>query len=166
LHKITGEIAVEQMNRTNGLLGRPVEWVLLDDQSKADVTRTLYERLITLDKVDLLIGPYGTAAILSAMAVAQRYNKVLIHHSFGIPKLATYPMHFPSNGMASEPDKVVPSKLIDALESTRRPPKTVAIVSSKFPSIQFISAGAKEVFPARGVKVVLHLEFEFGTRDF
>jgi branched-chain amino acid transport system substrate-binding protein len=166
LHKIAGEIAVEQMNRANGLLGRPVEWVLLDDQSKADVTRTLYERLITVDKVDLLIGPYGTASILSAMAVAQRYNKVLIHHSFGIPKLATYPMHFSSNGMASEPDKVVPSKLIDALESTKRPPKTVAIVSSKFPSIQFISTGAKEVFPARGVKVVLHLEFEFGMRDF
>ena len=83
IHKIAGEIAVEQMNKRNGLLGRPVEWVLLDDQSKADVTRTLYERLITVDKVDLLMGPYATGSILSAMAVAQRYNKVLPHHSFG-----------------------------------------------------------------------------------
>src|SRR5262245_51191394 len=79
VHKITGEIYVEQLNKKNGLLGRPVEWVLLDDQSKPDVARTLYERLITVDKVDLLIGPYATGAILSAMGVAQRYDKMLVH---------------------------------------------------------------------------------------
>src|SRR6266567_3103758 len=59
LHKIAGEIYVEELNRGNGLLGRPVEWVLLDDQSKADLTRNLYEKLITVDKVDLLMGPYA-----------------------------------------------------------------------------------------------------------
>ncbi|MEK7879622.1 MAG: ABC transporter substrate-binding protein, partial [candidate division NC10 bacterium] len=58
IHKIVGEIYVERLNEKNGLLGRPVEWVLLDDQSKPDVTRSLYERLITVDKVDLIIGPY------------------------------------------------------------------------------------------------------------
>src|SRR2546425_9696915 len=84
VHKIAGEISIEQINKRDGLLGRPVEWVLLDDQSKADVTRTLYERLITVDKVDLLVGPYATNAILSALAVAQRYQKMLVHHSFGI----------------------------------------------------------------------------------
>src|SRR6266540_6963612 len=85
LHKITGEIYVEELNRGNGLLGRPVEWVLLDDQSKPEVTRSLYERLITVDKVDLLMGPYATGAIIAAMGVAQRYQKILIHHSFGMP---------------------------------------------------------------------------------
>src|SRR5437899_8532079 len=94
LHKIAGEVYVEELNRGQGLLGRPVEWVLLDDQSKPEVTRTLYERLITVDKVDLLMGPYATTAILAAMAVAQRYQKMLIHHTFGLPHLAKYEMHF------------------------------------------------------------------------
>src|SRR5262249_20793064 len=53
LHRIAGEIYVEELNKSNGLLGRPVEWVLLDDQSKPDLTRSLYEKLITVDKVDL-----------------------------------------------------------------------------------------------------------------
>ena len=53
LHKIAGEIYVDELNKGNGLLGRPVEWVLLDDQSKPDLTRSLYEKLITVDKVDL-----------------------------------------------------------------------------------------------------------------
>src|SRR5881396_2525203 len=56
VHKITGEIYVEQLNRRNGLLGRPVEWVLLDDQSRPDLARTLYEQLLTVDKVDLIVG--------------------------------------------------------------------------------------------------------------
>src|SRR5688572_30193886 len=71
LHKIAGEVYIEELNRGNGLLGRPVEWVLLDDQSKPEVTRSLYERLITVDKVDLLMGPYATGAIIAAMGVAQ-----------------------------------------------------------------------------------------------
>src|SRR6266498_4164003 len=96
VHQIVGEIYVEHLNKKNGLLGRPVEWIVKDDQSKPEVARTLYEQLITVDKVDLLMGPYATGAILSAMGVAQRYNKVLIHHTFGIPSLAKYEMHFPA----------------------------------------------------------------------
>jgi ABC-type branched-subunit amino acid transport system substrate-binding protein len=166
VHKIAGEISIEQINKRNGLLGRPVEWVLLDDQSKPDVTRTLYERLITVDKVDLIMGPYATGAILSAMGVAQRYSKLLIHHSFGIPKLATYAMQFPASPLSHDPDKVVPNKLIDALESTAKPPKTIAVVTSKFPSVHFISLGARDVAATRGLKVALFLEYEFGNRDF
>jgi branched-chain amino acid transport system substrate-binding protein len=166
IHKIAGEIYVEELNKANGLLGRPVEWVLLDDQSKPDLARSLYEKLITVDKVDLIIGPYATGAILSAMSVAQRYNKVYVHHSFGMPHLAKYEMHFPTAAFGPEPNRTVPAGVFDALAATSKPPKTVAIVTSKFPSAQFQSSGAKEVAEKRGLKVVLYLEYEFGTRDF
>lgn len=166
IYKIAGEIWVEQVNQKNGLLGRPVEWVLLDDQSKPDVTRSLYERLITVEKVDLLMGPYGTAAILAALPVAQRYQKMLISTTLGIPHLAKYTMHIPVNSFGPDPDKTTPAKLYAALASTARPPRTIAIVTSKFPSAQFISSGARDAAAARGLSVVLYLEYEFGTRDF
>jgi ABC-type branched-subunit amino acid transport system substrate-binding protein len=166
LHKIAGEIYVEELNRGNGLLGRPVEWVLLDDQSKPDLTRSLYEKLITVDKVDLLMGPYATSGILSAMTVAQRYNKILPHHSFGMPHLAKYEGHFPTAAFGPEPNRTVPTTVFDALAATSKPPKTVAILTSKFPSAQFQSFGAKEVAEKRGLNVVLYLEYEFGTRDW
>src|ERR1700688_3179105 len=57
VHQIVSEIYVEELNKGGGLLGRPVEYVLLDDQSKPDVARTLYERLVTSDKVDFILGP-------------------------------------------------------------------------------------------------------------
>ena len=166
LHKIAGEIYIEELNKANGLLGRPVKWVLLDDQSKPDVARSLYEKLITVDKVDLLMGPYATSGILAAMGVAQRYQKVLPHHSFGMPHLAKYEMHFPTAPFGPQPNVTVPTTVFDALAATATPPKSVAIVTSKFPSAQFLSAGARDVAAKRGLKVALYLEYEFGTRDW
>jgi branched-chain amino acid transport system substrate-binding protein len=42
VHKVVGEIYVEQLNKRGGLLGRQVEWIVRDDQSKPDLARTLY----------------------------------------------------------------------------------------------------------------------------
>jgi branched-chain amino acid transport system substrate-binding protein len=166
VHKLVGEIYVEQLNQRDGLLGRPVEWVLKDDQSKADLARTLYEQLITVDKVDLLLGPYATGNILSAMGVAQRYDKVLIHHTFGIPSLAKYDKQFPTWSLGPDPATTFPTTLFNALAASPKPPKTIAVVTSKFPSVQFMSMGAREVAKKRGLNEVLFLEWEFGNRDF
>ena len=166
IHKLVGEFYVEELNKKNGLLGRPVEWVLKDDQSRPDLARTLYEQIVTVDKVDLLIGPYATANILSAMGVAQRYNKVLIHHTFGIPSLAKYDMHFPTWATGHVPEVTLPNMMFDALNAGPKPPKTIAIVTSKFPATHFMSVGARDIAKKRGLSEVLYLEWEFGNRDF
>ena len=165
-HKLVGEIYVEQLNARGGLLGRKVEWLVKDDQSKPELARTLYEQLITSDKVDLLMGPYATGNILSAMGVAQRYNKVLVNHTMGIPSLSKYEMAFPSWSLGSDPGNTVPNTVFDALAASPKPPKTVAFVTSKFPSIHFLSLGAREVAKKRGLQEILFLEWDFGNRDF
>ena len=166
VHKVVGEIFVEELNKKDGLLGRPVEWIVKDDQSKPDLARTLYEQLITVDKVDLLLGPYATGAILSAMGVAQRYNKVLVHHTFGMPHLAKYDMQFATWALGPNPAETFTTLLYDALAKSAKPPKTIAVVTSKFPSVHFLSVGAREMAKKRGLKEVLYLEWEFGNRDF
>jgi branched-chain amino acid transport system substrate-binding protein len=166
VHKVVGEIYVEELNKRGGLLGRRVEWIVKDDQSKPDLARTLYEQLVTADKVDLLIGPYATGAILSAMGVAQRYNKVLIHHTFGIPSLAKYEMQFPAWSLGPEPQTTTPNTVLDALAASPKPPKTIAVVTSKFPSVHYIALGAREVAKKRGLNEVLFLEWDFGNLDY
>lgn len=166
VHKLTGEIYVDDLNERGGLLGRPVEWILKDDQSKPDVARTLYEQLVTSDKVDLLIGPYATGNILSAMGVAQRYNKMLVHHTFGIPKLAKYERQFPAWSLGPDPETTTPTMLLDMLEQSPNPPKRVAVVTSKFPSVHFVSLGARDIVKRRGLEEVLFLEWDFGNRDY
>lgn len=166
IHKIAGEIYIERLNKQGGLLGRPVEWVVLDDQSKPDLARTLYERLVTVDKVDLLVGPYGTGTILSAMAVAERHGKMLIHNSFGLPKLAKYDMQFPVYSLGIAPEETFSNTVFDALAASAKPPRTIAIVTNKFPSAHFFSGGARAAAKKRGLTEVLYLEYELGNRDF
>src|SRR5918999_2282930 len=58
----------EQKNVAGGLLGRPVRMVLYDDQSDPATGARLYERLLTEDQVDLVLGPYSSSV---TQAVAQ-----------------------------------------------------------------------------------------------
>ncbi len=166
MQKLSGDIFVEQLNKRGGLLGRQVEWVLKDDQSKPEITRTLYEKLIAEDKVDLIIGPYATGAILSAMGVAQRYNKVLLHNTFGLPAQAKYDMQFSVSGGAYAIESVWPKLVLDSVAASNKPPKNIAIVTSKFPSVFFVTEGAREEAKKRGLKENLYLDWEFGNRDF
>ena len=68
----------DEVNAAGGLLGRPVELRLRDDQSDAARTAVVYAELIR-QKADLLIGPYGSAATLMAGAEAERAQRVLIN---------------------------------------------------------------------------------------
>jgi branched-chain amino acid transport system substrate-binding protein len=166
VHQIASEVFVDQINQKGGLLGRPVQYVLLDDQSKPDVARTLYERLLTSDKVDLILGPYGTAAILAAMGVAARYKKLFIQNTMGTPQLATYEWHFAATVGGAEPNKTTPAIVLDAYASTGHPPASIFIAVTKFPSAIFMAEGMRDLAKARGIKVLEYLEYDFGTRDF
>src|SRR5581483_7650241 len=54
------ELWRDDVNAKGGLLGRPVELVYYDDQSTPSNVPGIYTKLITVDKVDLLLGPYAT----------------------------------------------------------------------------------------------------------
>lgn len=69
----------EACNEAGGLLGRPVRLRLLDDRSEASTALVLYTRLIEQDRVDLLIGPFGSAASVAAAATAERARRVLVN---------------------------------------------------------------------------------------
>lgn len=166
VHKIATELFIEQLNAQNGLLGRPIEWVLLDDQSKPDLARSLYEKLLTVDKVDLIMAPYATANILAAMGVAQRYGKLYIQNTMGIPKLGTYDMQFPAGPFGPTPEKDFPELVLAALGTTPHPPKSISVVTSKFPSAQYMSMGMRDVAQKAGLPLSLYLEYEFATLDY
>jgi len=68
----------DDVNAKGGLLGRPVKLIIYDDESSADKGVGLYERLITVDKVDLLLGPYTSTIIYPVGRVSEKYKMVLL----------------------------------------------------------------------------------------
>ncbi|MCC7271752.1 MAG: amino acid ABC transporter substrate-binding protein [Alphaproteobacteria bacterium] len=69
----------EQLNAKGGLLDRPVELKIYDDKSDPATAARLTERLITNDKVDLLLSPYGSAGTSTASAVSEKHRVVMIN---------------------------------------------------------------------------------------
>jgi len=62
------------INARGALLGRAVEIVHYDDQSSPEKSAELYEKLITVDKVDLLVGPYASNVTLAASKIAEKHQ--------------------------------------------------------------------------------------------
>src|SRR5215470_6951464 len=75
---LTLEIWRDDVNAAGGLLGRPVELVYYDDQSNPANVPSIYTKLLNVDKVDLLLGPYATNMAAPAMPVIMEANKLTI----------------------------------------------------------------------------------------
>lgn len=81
-YRILYEAAVEQINADGGLLGRPVELVIYDDESTPETAQGLYQRLINEDQVDLLLTPYTTLIGGSVLPAVRPTGKLLVNAGF------------------------------------------------------------------------------------
>src|SRR5262249_6796557 len=68
----------DDVNAHGGLLGRPVELVVYDDQGNPALTPGTYPKLFDFEKVDLLIGPYGSNPTAPVMPLVKRRDLLLI----------------------------------------------------------------------------------------
>ena len=174
IHKVAGDLFVETLNESGGLLGRTVVWEPLDDESVPDQAAAIYERVISEDGVDLIMGPYGTGTITAAMAVAEREGFVYPHHTASLTYVYTYACHFPTWPTGIETNITNPNLVYDALEESGNPPETIAFVMNEFPGTQYIgygppnsdAGGAISEAEKRGWEVVAEINFPLGTSDW
>ncbi len=174
IHRIAGEQFVEQLNANGGLLGRQVEWQVLDDESDPAQITTLYERLINQEQVDLVIGPYATPNIIPAVAVAERAGYVLPHHTAIHAPLLAYECQFPGWSMDPEPDVFTSRLLFDLLASLPQPPETIALVTNQSGSTQPMTQGFESgegggmagIAAEYDLEVVAELPYPPGNQDW
>ena len=174
LHEVAGRAFVENLNANGGLLGRPVEWLVLDDESSPETAAAIYERLITEEEVDLLMGPYGTGSITAGMNVAARYGYVFPHHTASLTYVYDYEYHFPAWFIGLNTHITTNEILFDALASSGVEPGTVAVVTNQFPGSINLAfgndvldpGGAATIAENYGWEVVLEVEYPSGTTDF
>lgn len=167
LHDIADELALKRINDTGGFLGRPVQRLVYDDRSDVSQIPPLYERLITQDKVDFILGPYATPLIAAAMPVAEKYRKLYIFDTYTLPHRATYELAFSSWATGYNPHIEWPTLLFDALQnSAGKLPRTLAIVHSTHPGATFIASGVPDIARRFGIEIVDTIRYEAGTTDF
>ena len=72
------QIWEEDINAKGGLLGRPVKLIYYDDQTNPATVPALYQKLLDVDKVDIVIGGYGTNLLAPAMPVVIQKKKMFM----------------------------------------------------------------------------------------
>ena len=88
----------DEVNAKGGILGRKVELVAYDDQSSAAQAPAIYSKLIDIDKVDILLSPYGTNVAGPTLPIAMERGRLLFGmFVIGLNAKANYDRYF-SNG--------------------------------------------------------------------
>src|ERR1700730_6918119 len=152
----------EQANARGGLAGRPSESFVYDDRSDPATAARLYERLITSDKVDLVISSLGSATAATGSAGAEKHKMLMINGGGAAEAIQQRGFKYvfqTAARISSYADGVLPM-------IQKYGVKSVALVSRDYAAARDISKAIKQTIDGKDVKVVIDEYFPAGTADF
>ncbi|RMB79595.1 amino acid ABC transporter substrate-binding protein [Streptomyces shenzhenensis] len=165
--RLAHEIWREDINARGGLLGRPVEFVRYDDRGDASLVPGMYERLIDEDKVDLVIGGYGTNTLLPAMPLVMERQRFFVGlMGLGVNNALVYPKYFAMIPTGPDPNAALTEGFFELAAQQNPRPTTVALVSADAEFSRNPVLGAKDNAEKYGIKVVHEVTYPLSTEDF
>jgi len=161
------EIWRDDVNAKGGLLGRPVELVYYDDQSNPSNVPTIYSKLISVDKVDLLLGPYATNMAAAAMPTITQNNKTTITMlAIGVNSHFNYNRYFSMVPVGPEGVKAFSRGFFELAAAQNPKPKSVALLAADAEFAKTASDGARENAKALGFDIIYDKTYPPNTSDF
>jgi branched-chain amino acid transport system substrate-binding protein len=152
----------KHVNEKGGILGRKIEFLIYDDKSDAKGAVGLYEKLIVEDKVDAVMGPYGSPLTEAVAPVTEKHRKVMLS-----PLAATSSIWEQGRRyifMQLPPSERFLAGLIDI--GARNGLKTVALITEDTLFPKSAAKGTIDLAKEKGMDVVLHEEYAKGSKDF
>jgi len=157
----------ENINAGGGLLGRPVKLVYYDDQSNPTTVPGIYAKLLDVDRVELIIGPYGTNSVAPAMPVAMQRNKLLLGlFALAVNSEFKYSKYFSMTPNGPNPKVAITKGFFDAAVAQSPQPQTVAIIAADAEFARNASDGARENATSAGLRIVYDKTYPPNTTDF
>jgi branched-chain amino acid transport system substrate-binding protein len=161
------QLWVKQVNAHGGIkVGNTTYQVKLkyyDDGSSPTKSAQLTQQLITSDKVNFLLGPYGTAATLQDEAIAEQYKIPMVEGNGAAKSIFSKGFHYIFGVLspASEYAKV----MLEAALALPTPPKTVAIISANDAFSKEVAVAAKSYATSHNLNVVYYQEYPANATD-
>jgi len=161
------ELWASTVNAKGGILGRQVQFKIVDDTSSPDQVVTNYQNLINKDNVDLVVGPFSTLLTIPASQVAKRYGYAFLEPAGGGPKVFDQKL---DNLFFVQPAPVVKQGDVFAdwvlsLPADQRP-KTAAYTELDDPFATPIAENIRGRFEAAGIKTVYKQVYPAETQDY
>jgi branched-chain amino acid transport system substrate-binding protein len=155
------------MNKKGGLLGRPVQLVYYDDQTKGATVPGIYTKLLDVDKVHFVVSGYGTNLIAPAMPIVME-RKLVFPALFGLAnnEKANYPGYFQIMPAGPNPAVDWTATYLELAARQTPKPQTIAIVGADAEYPHNALAGARENIKRLGFKTVYDSTYPPNTVDF
>jgi branched-chain amino acid transport system substrate-binding protein len=154
---------VDDVNQKGGLLNRKVELIAYDDQTNPANTPGIYTKLLDVDKVDLLIAPYGTVPTAPIMPLVKQRGLLLMgNFSFQVNAKVQHDMWFnnsPWNDASSWSDGFIRA-------GQKAGAKSIAILAADQEFAQNLANGARELAKKANIKSVYDQNYPPTTTDF
>jgi branched-chain amino acid transport system substrate-binding protein len=161
------EVWLEMVNASGGILDRPVKLTIVDDASSQDTVVSDYNRLITRDKVDLLLGTFSSLLNLPASAVAERNRMLYVEPAGGAPALFERKfryLFFAQQATAPHQADVFVD-WVKSLPADQRP-KTAAYPTQDDPFTRPVIETMRKALESAGVKTVYSTVYPPETANF
>ncbi len=152
----------KDVNAQGGVLRRSIEFVIYDDGSDEKTAARNYEKLITEDKVDAVLGPYGSAITEAVADVTEKHRKLMI-----APMAATTSIWEKGRRyliMMLAPVEGLSEGLLDL--AARNGLKTVAVIKLDGLVANAAANGASELAKTKGLQLVFSETYPNGTTNF
>lgn len=160
------QLWADTINKNGGLLGRQVQLDIVSDASSTTQVVTNYQKLITVDHCDLVLGPFSTLLTKPASVVANRYGYAMIEGAGGGPSVFTQGLHNLFDVSPPVANLLVSyTQYILSLPAGQRP-TTAAYATENDPFTQPQVDTAKSLLEAGGVKTVSYQVYPSETTDF
>jgi branched-chain amino acid transport system substrate-binding protein len=142
----------------------PVTLMVEDDESDESKIRSLIEKLIRQDHVDLLIGPYGSGLTLAAAEMADAFQYVLWNHSGSSDEI--FECNLSSVVGILTPASLYLCAILDLIKSLDSAARRVALFSAKTGFAADMAAGAVAWLSREGFTLTVHQSYRSGLEDF
>ena len=142
---------------------KKVEIVYYDDQSDNQTSAKLTEKLITEDKVQFLLGPYGSGPTFATTAIAEKYNIITMATLANAGNI--YTRGFKNVFSVLPPGAKLFYSFIDMLAAQNPAPKKIAIIAPNDNFPLAVAKGASEYAKSKGMEIVYYEEYPKGVRD-
>ncbi len=161
------EIWRDDVNAKGGLLGRKVELVYYDDQTQPANDPGIYTKLIDVDHVDLLLGPYGTNLMAAAMPVLIQHKLTTISMlATAVNRQYHYNQYFAMVPLGPDPVHAFSSGFFDIAASLKPKVKTVALLGIDAEFGKNSVDGARDNAKRAGLTIVYDKLYPPPTADF
>jgi branched-chain amino acid transport system substrate-binding protein len=153
---------VDETNARGGLLDRPLRLIHYDDESKPDTGAKLYEKLITGDKVNLLLGPYSSGVTLAASTTAEKHNFPMV--STGAASSKIWARGYKNVFGLYTPAEIYMDQILELAKEKGLSKVALVHADTAFP--RAVAAGVKTKATALGMELVFEEEYGKGSTDF